>query len=184
MRRDLSGGSTSSTATSMSTVFEVDIAYSDPSTLDVKATPTAEPDIPSLIVRILRDVVNLGVAHWLTTASESTGGYVKFVPEFAHCPVLLGNDGQPVALFEFIEAIDGVIDYESLKEELPTLSFAQINGAILFLRKAAQFNTEGIDIDEVEDLEAANDPHLIEALKQAIADQETARVLDYSKRNL
>lgn len=193
MRRDLSKNSTvvggtavlskSSTAIGETAVLEMDGALSNPDAVVSKAALSIEPNIPSLIGNILRSAMNIVVVGWLTNASRSTGGYVKFLDDHADLPVLLGNDGNPVALFEFIEAIDGAVDYESLREELPTLSYAQINGAISFLRKVAQFNTEGVDIDELEDQEAADDSDLIEELKKAIANQETSRVLDHSELN-
>lgn len=183
MRRDLSANSTISTAFSRTAFLEVDTALSNPDALVSKATPSSAPDIPSIIGKMLRSAVNIVVVHWLAHASQSTGGHVKFLSEYADLPVLLGNDGNPVALFEFIEAIDGAVDYEALREELSTLSYAQINGAISFLRKVAQFNTNGVDIDELEDQEDAEDPNLIEALMKAIDDQETSRVLNHSERN-
>jgi hypothetical protein len=180
MKKDLS---MNSTAVGGTAVLEMDGTLSAQDVSVSKATPSIEPDIPSLLGFILRTALNVAFVHWLTNVSRSTGGYVKFLREYADCPLLLGNDGNPVALYEFIEAIDGMVDYELLREEFPTLSFAQINGAISFLRKVAQFNSERIDIDELEDLETADDPDLIEALKKAIADQETSRVLNHSERN-
>lgn len=178
MRRDLSknttavGGTTvleftNTTAVGGSTVLEMDGGHSNPDVLASKATQSVKPKNSSSIGDILQSVMtsamNIAAVAWLTNASRSTGGHVKFLSEFSDLPVLLGNDGNPVALFQFIEAIDGAVDYESVGEKLPTLSYAQMNGAISFLRKVAQFNTKRIDIDESEDLEAADDPDMIEA---------------------
>jgi hypothetical protein len=184
MRNDPRRNSVNSTAASGTVVFEVDNTLSHSGAMISKATSSSEtPTFSSILGNVLREALNMAFVHWLTNASRSTGGFVKFLDDHADLPVLLGNDGNPVALFEFIEAIDGVVDYEALREELPTLSYAQINGAISFLRKVAQFNTNGVDIDDLEDQETANDPDLIEAMKKAIADQETSRVLNHSERN-
>jgi len=180
MRKDLSKNSTAVGGTA---ILEMDGALSVQDASVSKATPSIEPDFPSLLGFILRTALNVAFVHWFTNVSRATGGHVKFLHEYADCPLLLGNDGRPVALYEFIEAIDGAVDYDLLREEFPTVSFAQIHGAISFLRKVAQFNSAGVDIDEQEDLAAASDHNLIEALKKAIADQEVTRVLDHSERD-
>src|SRR5437764_6184681 len=76
----------------------------------------------------------------LHRASEATGGYVKLLPQCHYCPVLIDAHDKAVPLFEFVEVLDGIIDYDQIKEELPSLSYAQIHGSMLFLRKVAQFN--------------------------------------------
>lgn len=177
------GLSINSTAVSGSAVFEMDGALSFQDASVSEAPPSVEFRWSSLLENVLQAFRNTTVIHCFVTASQATGNYVKFLPKYDFCPLLMGNDDNPVALYEFIEALDGAVNYELLKEEFPNLSFAQINGAISFLRKVAQFNIQGIDIDEIEDLETANDPDLIESLKKAIADQETSRVLDHSERN-
>jgi len=108
-----------------------------------------------------------------------TGGYVQVEENFAHLPALIGSDSEPVFLYEFIEVIDEILDYEKIKESLPTLSFAQIDGAISFLRKLSQFNTAGMDIDDYIDEEFEGDDDFIEELKAAFSDQEVASVLNF-----
>jgi hypothetical protein len=114
----------------------------------------------------------------LLESSDSTGGYVQIQQELGCLPALIGNDERPVFLYEFVEALDGAVDYDVLKEEFPTLSYAQINGAINFLRKVAQFNMRGVDIDALEDEEDANDEELMNALRNALTHGETSRVLN------
>ncbi|MCA1612590.1 MAG: hypothetical protein LC800_00245 [Acidobacteria bacterium] len=111
-------------------------------------------------------------------SSASTGGYVQIQEELGCLPALIGNDDNPVYLYEFVEALDNAVDYDVLKEEFPTLSYAQINGAISFLRKVAQLNVRGVDIDALEDEADAHDSQLIEALRTALNDRETVRVLN------
>jgi hypothetical protein len=93
-------------------------------------------------------------------------------------PALIGSDERPVFLYQFVEALDGLVDYDSIKETFPTLSYAQIDGAMSFLRKAAQLNARGVDIDELESEADADDARLIDALRNALNDRETSRVLN------
>jgi uncharacterized protein (DUF433 family) len=183
MKTDLYINYMNSTAIGETAVYDVDSAYSFYGASVSEALPSVEFKWSSLLENALRAFRNATIVHCFVVASQATGDYVKFLPKYHYCPILIGNDDRRVALYEFVEALDGAVDYDQLKEEFPNLSFAQINGAISFLRKITQFNTQGIDIDEMEDLETANDPHLIEALKKAIVDQETSRVLDHSERN-
>lgn len=114
----------------------------------------------------------------LVVCSVSTGGYVQINPQLGCLPALIGSDARPVYLYEFVEALDGLIDYASVKEEFPTLSYAQINGAIAFIRKIAQTNAKGIDIDALEDEDDANDVELMKAIRSALNSGEASRVLN------
>ncbi|HZG52772.1 MAG TPA: hypothetical protein VEZ40_11615 [Pyrinomonadaceae bacterium] len=109
--------------------------------------------------------------------STVTGGYVHINPQLGCLPALIGSDNEPIYLYEFVEVLDGLIDYDAITEEFPTLTYAQIGGALAFLRKTAQFNARGVDIDALEDEADANDPELINALRVALNDRETSRVL-------
>lgn len=117
------------------------------------------------------------VIQTFSEASRATGGHVQVLPEYHFCPVLIGSDRDAISLAEMVEAIDEFVDYEALCNEYPTLSGAQINGAISFLRKLSQTNSRQIDLDALEDEQIAGDVQLIEMLKQAIADKEIVRVL-------
>jgi hypothetical protein len=128
-----------------------------------------------------RTSANYRIASVLDTFNEwsrSTGGYVKLQPEHGFVPVLIGNDGVPVALFELVEVLDEIIDYDKLKSEFPNLSYSQINGGILFLRKVAQVNAYDIDWDEIEDEMLEQEYGFLDELRNALADQETSRVLN------
>lgn len=102
-------------------------------------------------------------------ANLVTGGYMHLLPEYNFCPIIKGEGGQIVPLYHFIEVLDSLVCYAELKEEFPFLSYAQINGAILFIRKLAQSNVKGIDFDEEEDRELASNKELINELKQALS---------------
>jgi len=117
------------------------------------------------------------VVRVLSHCSDITGGYVRMLPEFYCIPVLIGADNQAVPLYEFVEVLEGAIDYDSVIAELPNLTHPQINGALSFLRKLSQFNPRNIDIDSLEDEHIGRDTELIEELRRAVADKETSRVL-------
>jgi hypothetical protein len=119
----------------------------------------------------------LGMIEVFSNFSESTGGYVKLLEEYDYFPVLIGNDGRPIPVFVLVEVMDGAVDYDNIKEQLPTLSYSQIHSAIDFLRKVSQLNLHGLDVDEIEDESEAQDLELINALESGLADKEIARVL-------
>ena len=116
-------------------------------------------------------------------ASKTTGSYVQLSPDFYFCPVLKDNAGRVVPLYEFVEILDELIDYEDIKKELPTFSYTQINGAISFLRKISQFNTADIDIDTIIDEDLAQDQSFLDELRQGFADQESNYVLNLDQPN-
>lgn len=110
--------------------------------------------------------------------SDATGGYAQMRPEYHYIPVMMGTDGRMVSLYHFVEVLDEVIDYDLVIAELPHLSYAQVGGAISFLRKIVQLNPRDIDIDALEDAETIEDPLFMDELKKALADKETSRVLN------
>jgi hypothetical protein len=117
----------------------------------------------------------------LHRASEVAGGAVKLLPKYHYCPVLIGRDGNAVPLYEFVEALDASTDYDKIETELPNLTYAQIHGSLMFLRKVAQFNIGDIDIDALEDEQLFNDEVFVDELKRAFADREKLRVLSFDK---
>lgn len=110
--------------------------------------------------------------------SEATGGHVQLRPEYHYVPVLIGDDGEAVPLYHFVEVLDGLVGYDQIRQALPTLSYGQIDGAISFLRKVAQYNPREIDFDELEDEEIRSNPAFLNELRRALADKETSRVLN------
>jgi len=112
----------------------------------------------------------------LIECSMSAGGYVRFSPEIGYLPALIDSNSKPVYLYQLIELIDELLDYDQVKEECPTLSYAQIGGAMAFLRKIAQLNPKEVDIDELEDEFISENPELVGELRQALADREIVNV--------
>lgn len=144
------------------------------------ARDQSEPTASELIGRLLNNwhiIQSIGVVEMLTRVSESTGGYIKLVREYAYFPVLIGSDNKPVPLFKFVEVIDEKIDYDEIREAFPNLSYSQIDGALSFLKKVSQFNSGGIDIDDIEDERDAEDADLLRDLNDGLSNKEIARVL-------
>lgn len=114
----------------------------------------------------------------LAELSVSTEGYVQLLPEMSYMPVLIGNDEQPVYLYQLVEILESYLDYDALLAEFPTLNFSQISGAISFLRKVAQINSRQIDVDELED---QLDTEFLDELRQAFEERgNVARVLTHA----
>ncbi len=139
------------------------------------------PQIEELAQRSTSNFKVVSILETFNKWSEATGGHVRLLPELQFCPVLIGDDGNPIPLYELVEVIDGVVDYSEIQVEFPNISFAQIDGAISFLRKIAQFNILGVDFDDLEDEMLAEDEGLLEELRNALANQETSRVLDFGE---
>lgn len=112
----------------------------------------------------------------LMECSMNTGGYVKFFPEIGYLPALIDSNSKPIYLYQLVELIDELLDYDRIKEECPTLSYAQIGGAMAFLRKISQLNTREVDIDELEDEFISENSELVGELRQALADMEIVNV--------
>ncbi len=119
------------------------------------------------------------VLSTLVKVSEDTGSYVQMPVELKFLPVLIGRDKRPIPLYHFVEVLDEVVDYERIREEFPTLSYAHINGAISFLRRLSQFNIAEIDIDQFEDESDARNEGFLDELRRALTDEEITRVLHH-----
>jgi hypothetical protein len=120
----------------------------------------------------------LSVLGQYSQYNDATGGYIKFLPENSYCPALVGKEGQHVFLFRFVEVLDELIDYEKVREQLPGLSSRQIGGAIAFLRKVAQFNCAGVNIDDLIDSAEASDETLVTNLRSTLSAQGESVVLN------
>jgi len=135
---------------------------------------TADTSIENIPDNVLQSMVQAGgraaLFQSMKACSHITGGYVQLLPEMNYLPALIVNNSKPIFLYEFIELLDEIVDYDQIKAEYPTLSYAQIGGAISFLRKIAQINAKDIDIDEFEDEE------LIDELREALQSKENVSV--------
>ncbi len=116
-------------------------------------------------------------ARFLAQASEKSGGVVIISPHYDCLPILIGNDGEPVRLYELVEEWDSLTDYDDIQERFPTLSYMQVAGAIAFIRKITQFNSRQEDVDAFVSHEIESNPDFQQELRDALADREMARVL-------
>lgn len=119
------------------------------------------------------------LAGYLYNAGQKTGNYVILSKDFGFLPGLIDNNQEFISLFRFIEVMDELIDYDRVIQEFPSLSYSHISGAISFLRKVAQFNLRGYNIDEIMDDELVADEIFLSELRQALANQEVTRVLNF-----
>jgi len=110
----------------------------------------------------------MAVLGQYSQSNDAVGGPIQLLPQYSFCPVLVQRDQTPIFLFQFVEVLDGLIDYEAVKNQLPGLSFGQIGGAIAFIRKLSQFNLKAIDIDELLESQEATNQTLITNLRAAI----------------
>ena len=117
----------------------------------------------------------------LLKASSLSNNYVEISENYSYCPVLIDKEGKAIFLFRFLETIDGLLDYDKIREEYPTLTFAQIDGAISFFRKLAQTNCREIDIDAFE--ERVISENFSTELREALRNQERIRVLNRSEQS-
>ncbi len=153
-------------------------ASSQNDTLSVKIG-SAELSIPILEVReVIYKGINNALADNFRRISQSTGKAVQLLPDYGNVLALIGNDSKPVLLYELVEQIDGIVDYTQLVEAFPSLSFGQISSALSFLRKVAQFNTKGVDIDAVEDLIFEQSEDFKETVIENASYPEVTRVLN------
>ena len=120
----------------------------------------------------------MAVLRQYSTYNDAIGGLIELHQDYSFCPVLTGRDGRPVFLFKLVEVLDELLDYSTIRDRLPGLSFRQISAAIAFLRKLAQFNLKGIDIDALIDSEEEADQELINNLRSALSTHGANVVLD------
>ncbi|MGD0231858.1 MAG: hypothetical protein ABSC19_16140 [Syntrophorhabdales bacterium] len=147
---------------------------------------------PSIVVRVDSSLTENVSSHLTVAASwewkmavllqysqynDAIGRPIQLLPQYSFCPALIQRDQRPVFLYNFVEVLDELVDYQDIKDKLPGLSFRQIGGAIAFLRKLAQFNLKGIDIDALIDSEEAADQELQDNLRSVLTAQEASVVL-------
>lgn len=159
------------------------------STSPPNVMPTYQDSIFQLTVLEITDMRNSvqrstetqhSILAYFNACSAAASNYVQFPSDYAGLPVLIGQDNKPVYLYELVEAVDEAVDYDEVKRMLPTLSFAQISGAIAFLRRVAQFNLRGVDIDGLELRFFRDSVEIANELQAAVSDKEPSRVLNFS----
>ena len=141
----------------------------------VFSTSTAPDQLEKLYGHIAQSLGELAVYQAIVKCQENTG--VIMHDEFHYMPSILNSRGTFLPLYEFVEVLDGIVDYHEISGELD-LTYTQIDGAMTFLRRLAMINPQGFSPDQYELELDAQDPELLEALRQGISSQEGLRVLD------
>ncbi len=109
---------------------------------------------------------------FFSNASRKAGSFVDFPQKYGFIPTLRGIDNEPVLLYRIVEEIETIVDPDDLLKRFSTLSYAQIVGALIFLRKMAQFNSRNIDVDEIEDSFNEADPSFQQMLEESMNNTE------------
>ena len=148
--------------------------------------PTHEIDVNRLIelgdefqVANVKIQEILPLLKFLNESTTESGNYIKLLKKYSYCPGLIDSNQNFIPLYALIEYLDGLIDYEKVIEEYPALSYTQINGAISFLRKIAQFNIRGVDIDQFFESVSEADEKFLSELRSALYNKEDIRVLNF-----
>lgn len=144
---------------------------------DVAVRPAQSQASQRLVMDIAKNRVADYISPMYQQASRRNGDFVTIDPQFSDLPLLWGSDKCPVFVYEVVDLIEETLDLSELHSRLPTLSYAQIAGTLGFLRTLAQFNRKGLDIDAMQDEDMEASPEFQQALRNAVQDKETARVL-------
>jgi len=116
-------------------------------------------------------------------AGERSGGVVSLDPQFGCLPMIVGQDGEPVLMYKFVEVLHELVSLAEIEQELPTLSYKQIEGGITFLRALTQFNIRGLDIDAEEERLLEADPQFQQKIKDALK-VEQIRVFSFEQQTV
>jgi hypothetical protein len=120
-------------------------------------------------------------AIFFARASERSGGTVVLNPQYGCLPMIMGRDEKPVLMYKFVEVLHELISLSEVQQELPSLSYKQIEGGITFLRVLAQFNTRDLDIDLEEERHLEADEDFQREIKAALK-LEPTRVFTFKQQ--
>lgn len=118
----------------------------------------------------------LSVVRAITSCAELTGGRVSLRAECHHMPAVIDRRGGTLAAYEFVEFLDGELDYRAITEALD-LEVDDVDSLLAFIRRVMMINPNGYDPDAVEDEHDADDQQLIDALRNALEQEGEPRVL-------
>lgn len=122
-------------------------------------------------------ITELAFTAIYTSASARNGNIVKLDEKFAHMPVIIGEEGKPVFLFQLVEEIDSILNYDELQCRFPELSYSQIVAGVGFLRTLSQFNSKNIDVDDLVDSADEADPEFQKQVQESLDLRSDTRVL-------
>jgi hypothetical protein len=146
--------------------------------IDTAVSETAVPIHQLFTAADLHDAsARLMLYSSMMQCAAAAGGSIILSPDLNYIPALRNKAGEPVALHEFVEGVDGLVEYGELCEMFD-LTYAQIHSAFTFLRKLSSTNPSGWDPDGEEMKIESVDQEFIAALRRGLDDKESFRVLD------
>ena len=111
---------------------------------------------------------NMCVTHFYQECARKSGSVSVDIQDHFGMPVIVGNGGN-VPLRDFVNCLDENLDIDEMRESLPQLSYAQIDGAIKFLVRLSEFNIHGVDITFEEDKLIESAPEIQAYVRNAMA---------------
>lgn len=135
------------------------------------------PAAQSLLLSMAMTFRANNISAMYRVASEKNGSFVTIDRRFGFLPLLWGKDQRPVPVYDVVEEIEAILDYDELKSRFPTLSYTQVSATVGFLRSLAQFNSKNVDIDALQDDEIESSQRFQDVVMQAMEDKEVMRVL-------
>ena len=114
---------------------------------------------------------SLRALAYVNQCAAKTGLVVTLLPELGHLPCVVAKNGSIVPVYQLVELIEENVDVDAILAELPDLTYSQVVGTIGFLRKLAQINANGFDLDAIEDARDAANETLIAELREALVNR-------------
>ena len=130
---------------------------------------------------IIMFAVRVGMYEDYKRRAAEAGDSIVVDAKYAGLPVVRSTNGEVTPVYEVVDVIDALIDYKQVVQQLPNVGYTQVGDVMAFLRKIAQFNLHGVDIDEYNDTQMESDPAFQEMMIGAVRDEESVRVLDSCK---
>ena len=113
--------------------------------------------------------------------SQKAEGEIKLLEKYGFFPILMDKNQDPFPLYSFIEVLDGLVDYNEILNEIPSITIAQVQNTITFLRKLTSINIFNADLDEIENSDDSENFELIQKLIEANTEKGVKRVLYHDK---
>ncbi len=145
---------------------------------------SAEEPVATIADPYLSDIASVAkTVGVFAQACERSGGTVVLNPDFGCLPMIIGRDGEKVLMYKFVEVLHELVGLADIQQELPLLSYRQIEGGITFLRSLTQFNTRGVDIDAEEEQLLEASPKFQQQIKDALK-MEQSRVFTFEQQTV
>lgn len=151
---------------------------------DLSSPMSAEKPVATNAGPYLSDIAFVAkTAGVFAQACERSGGIVVLNPDFGCLPMIIGRDGEKVLMYEFVEVLHELVSLADIQQEIPSLSYRQIEGGITFLRSLTQFNIRGVDIDAEEEQLLEASPKFQQQIKDALK-MEQSRVFTFEQQTV